>query len=483
MNTLQDLIIEIFETFMFYYSLAILVIYFILGVISALVLRKYMRESELRQSEGVLNSPFIPPISIIAPAFNEELNIVDNIKALMALYYADYEVIVVNDGSRDQTLSKVIDVFKLRKVAFLINPKIATATVRGVYRSEVRSWNNLIVVDKENGGKADALNTGLNISSGDYFIAIDVDSIIDPYALQKMIKPFLEATDKPVIATGGVIRIANSCEVREGHLVSIELPRHLLPLFQVIEYNRSFLLGRLAWSKLNGLLLISGALGLFDKQLVLDCGGYSCETVGEDMELIIRMRRFLAERKKPYRVEYIPDPLCWTEAPSSLNVFLRQRNRWTRGTIETLLKHRKVFFNPSYGLMGMLSYPFWLFFEWMAPLIECLGLLYFILIFSFGRVNYGFFLILFFFLYFFSVTITSYAVFFDHIVFFKYNKGKFLFKQIMAIFLEAFLYHPMVLYAAVKGNIDYFIFKKRSWGAMPRTGFSAAKAKKNDTKQ
>jgi len=468
------------EIFIFYYTVAIFSVYFLLAIVSAFVLRKYYLNSKVSDHSEVLSSPFAPSISILAPAFNESLNIVENVKALLSLHYTNFEVIVINDGSKDDTLKKAIDAFDLERVSFVVNERIPCSNVKGVYKSRKKALNNLIVVDKVNGGKADALNAGLNISTGKYFIAIDADSIIDPHALQKMVKPFLEESDKQVIATGGVIRIANSCEIVDGHLVNIKLPDKILPLFQVLEYNRAFLLGRLAWSKLNGLLIISGALGLFDKEIVIDCGGYNRHTVGEDMELVVRMRKYMTENKKPYRVEYIPDPLCWTEAPADVNILMRQRNRWTRGTIETLFTHWNIFLNPKYGRMGMISHPHWVFFEWLAPIIELLGILYFVVIALLGYANWPFFFVTLSFVFVFSISFTFYAVLYDHIVFFRYRDKGMIFKQLLAAILEPILYHPVVMIAAIKGNFDYFVLRKRSWGNMVRVGLTNTNKKKTE---
>ena len=470
----MDIVVKIIsfwvESFIFYYTVAIFFVYFVLSVISAFVLRRYFLNAKIADHNEVLSSPFAPSISILAPAYNESLNIVENIKALLALHYTNFEVVVINDGSQDQTLARAVAAFDLEKVHYVIDERIFCSEIRGVYKSRKRALSNLIVVDKVNGGKADALNAGLNIAQGQYFIAIDADSIIDPHALQKMVKPFLEESDRQVIATGGVIRIANSCEIVDGHLVKINLPDKLLPLFQVLEYNRAFLLGRLAWSKLNGLLIISGALGLFDKEIVIACGGYHRYTVGEDMELVVRMRRYMTDRKLPYRVEYLPDPLCWTEAPGSLNILIRQRNRWTRGTIETLFSHWDIFLNLKYGVMGMLSHPFWVLFEWLAPVVELFGAVYFVTIALLGFANWPYFFVTMFFVYFFSISFTSYAILYDHIAFYRYKSRKMVFKQLLAAIVEPFFFHPLVLYSAIKGNFDYFVLRKRSWGKMSRVG-------------
>ncbi len=457
------------------YAISIFCFYTWLAIVSAKELMKNINESKTTNYDALLSSPFAPLISVLAPAYNESLTIVENIKALLGLYYPSFEIIVINDGSKDNTLEKTIEAFELEKVAYAIDYKIPCNEIRGIYKSKIKAYSNLTVVDKINGGKADALNSGINIAKGDYFISIDVDSIIDPHALKKLIKPFFEETDKKVIAAGGVIQIANSCTIENGQLVEVNVPDKFLPRCQVIEYNRSFLMGRLAWSRLDGLLLISGALGLFDKEVVINCGGYYTKTVGEDMELVVRMRKYMADQNIKYKVIYISDPLCWTEAPSSLKVLGSQRNRWTRGTIDTIFLHKKIFFNRKYGFMGMVSHPYWVFYEWLAPIIEVIGIIYFILLAVFGVPNWSFFYIMVFFVYFFAITFSTYAILFDHLAYNRYKKRRMIIKLILTSWVEPVLYHPLIVYWAIRGNIDYFIKKKKAWGKMTREGFAKPK--------
>jgi len=466
-------IINIFaEAIFLVYAIAIFFVYFSLSILSGKELLKYYYSEKITNFDAILSSPFAPTISIIAPAYNESVTIVENIRALLSLYYPNFEIIIVNDGSKDDTLNKTIEAYELEKVPYIIDYKIECKEIVDIYKSKKKAFNNLTIINKLNGGKADALNAGINIAKGQYFIAIDVDSIIDPYALQKLVLPFLTTTDTRVIATGGVIRIANSCTIKDGQLIEINVPDDYLPRCQVIEYNRAFLLGRLAWSRLDGLLLISGALGLFDKEIAIACGGYYPKTVGEDMEIVVRMRKYMACRNEKYRVAYIPEPLCWTEAPSSLKILGSQRNRWTRGTIDTIFLHGDLFFNPKYGVMGMLSFPYWVFFEWLAPIIETLGLLYFILLAIFGFPNWIFFSVMFFCVYFFAISFSSYAILYDHLVFHRYTKKRMLLKLLVTSWLEPFFYHPMVTWWALRGNWDYFVRKKKAWGKMTREGFS-----------
>jgi poly-beta-1,6-N-acetyl-D-glucosamine synthase len=467
-----EFIRTIFEFFFLLYAISIFGTYFLLAIISAIELRRNIYNAKITNYDAIISSPFAPLITVLAPAFNESLTIVENIKALLGLYYPSFEIIVVNDGSKDNTLQKAIDAFDLEKVSYAIDYKIPCKEILGIYKSKNKAYSNLTIVDKINGGKGDALNSGINIAKGDYFISIDVDSIIDPYALQKMIKPFFEETDKKVIATGGVIRIANSCKIENGQLVEINVPDKFLPRCQVVEYNRAFLMGRLAWSKLDGLLLISGALGIFDKEVVIGCGGYYTKTVGEDMELVVRMRKYMAKKRIKYKVVYISDPLCWTEAPSSLKVLGSQRNRWTRGTIDTLFLHWNIFFNRKYGFMGMVSHPFWVFFEWLAPIVEVTGILYFLFIAFLGEPNWPFFYVMVFFVYFFSITFSTYAILFDHLAYHRYKKKRMIIKLVLTAWIDPVFYHPLNVYWAIRGNIDYFILRKHTWGTMTREGFA-----------
>jgi len=444
--------------------------YLLLTVFSAISLRKYLRKNSYVDYNSIVSSPLAPSLSVIAPAFNESQTIEDNIRTLLSLYYNNFEVVVVNDGSTDNSMELMKETYDLEKVNYYFDYRLPCERIRGVYKSRNRSFKKLTVIDKVNGGKADSLNAGLNVCRNDLVVSIDADSIMEPDALLKMVKPFMEAKDKKVIGAGGVIRIANSCEISGGHIKKVHLPKKFLPRFQVMEYTRAFLMGRMAWSELDGLLLISGALGMFDREIVINCGGYHTTTVGEDMELVVRMRRYMADQGLSYDVVYIPDPLCWTEVPSTIKVLARQRSRWTRGTLETLITHRKLLFNRKYGKLGMLGYPYWLMFEYVAPIIEFLGILWFIFLAITGKLNWPFFLLLTGFVYFFAVSLSIWSVLFEEMTFHKYEKKTDVLKLIGTAFLEPIFYHPMVMLMSIKGNIDK-IFNRNTWGKMERKGF------------
>lgn len=452
------------------YAIFVMVSYLTLAGISIGAARIYLRKSSYVEYKNILNSEEAPSVSLIAPAYNEGMTIVENIRSLLSIHYVNFEVIIVNDGSKDDTLMKCIDAYDLERVSFFYNPRLATKRVRGIYKSRNPAMKHLVVVDKENGGKADALNTGINVSKNDYIVCIDVDCVLEQDAILKLMKPFVDQTDKMVIATGGVIRIANSCKIENGKLVEVHVPKKWLPRVQVLEYIRAFLLGRLAWSMMDGLLLISGALGVFHKELVIEAGGYNHNTVGEDMELIVRMRKMMQKSRRPYTVAFIPDPLCWTESPENLNILYRQRNRWTRGTIETLLMHKDLAFNPRYKVVGLVSYPYWLLFEWFAPLLETAGLIFTFIAVMFGIVNWSFFALMIGMVYVFSVFFSLLALFVEEITYHQYKSQADILRLLLIGLVEPLIFHPIVTYSAVRGNID-FLKGTSNWGEMTRTGF------------
>jgi cellulose synthase/poly-beta-1,6-N-acetylglucosamine synthase-like glycosyltransferase len=464
---------SVFANMFFIITLVLSGSYLILGIFSAVALRKYLRKNSYVNYNSLVLSPLSPEVSIIAPAFNESKTIIDNIRTLLSLYYNNFEVILVNDGSTDNTLEKIKEEYELTRVHYYFDYHLPCERIRGIYKSKNPSYKRLTVIDKKNGGKADSLNAGINICKSSLFISIDADSIIETDSILKLVKPFLEEKDRKVIGAGGVIRIVNSCDVERGHIREIHLPGQMLPRLQVLEYTRAFLLGRMAWSQLDGLMLISGAMGIFDRETVIKGGGYSIKTVGEDMELVVRMRRRMAEEGVKYEVTYIPDPLCWTQVPSDVKSLQTQRTRWTRGLIESLWTHRKIFFNKKYGRLGLLGYPYWFFFEWLAPLIAFSGFIYFIYLIVVNSINWPFYLLLFLFVYTFAVSVSIWAILFEEITYHKYKKKRDVLKLLIAALLEPFFY-PMYTYFAIRGNLES-VRGKKGWGKAERKGFEKKK--------
>jgi biofilm PGA synthesis N-glycosyltransferase PgaC len=476
------LIMEIFGLLFLVLSFSVIVIYFILMALSALEMRDFLRKNRFADYGDIITSPIAPGVSILAPAYNEGQSIVQNAQSLLSLHYGKFEVILINDGSKDDTLEKLIQSFELEKTDYVYFPEIETKPVRGIYRSKNMSYRRLTVIDKENGGKADALNTGINIASLEILACIDVDCILSSESITRMVRPFMEETNRKVIAVGGVIGIANNCDVQDGTVTKYRVPETTLGKFQVIEYFRAFLMGRMAWSRVNGLMLISGAFGFFRKDLVRAVGGYFPKTVGEDMELVVRMRRYMDEQKIPHKVGFVPDPLCWTEVPESEEVLSRQRNRWIRGTIETLQLHQALRLNPKYGILGMVSYPFWSIFEKAAPILETAGILYTVILLVIGDFSTVYFVALLLMMYLLSLLVSSFSVLYEQIAFNHYKDKKDLRRLIWMIITEPFLVHPKIVFWGLMGHID-FIKGKGGWGSMIRTGFKKAEDKKNLAEQ
>jgi biofilm PGA synthesis N-glycosyltransferase PgaC len=450
--------------------------YLFTAIFSLVEIRDYKRRNNIEDDIALLQSLNLPAISILAPAFNEGLNIVENVRSLLTINYPSFEIVIINDGSSDNSMQLLIDAYELEKCDILFHDFIPSKKIRGIYKSKNRAFKSLTLIDKENGGKADALNTGINVCQNSVICCIDVDCILENDAMLKLIKPFLNNGNK-VIASGGVIRVANSCVIEDGRLIEVKLPNSFIARVQVLEYFRAFLMGRMAWSRVDGLLLISGAFGMFDKQTVIEAGGYNTDTVGEDMELLVRMRSMMQERNVPYTVGFVPDPLCWTEVPQTWKVLKRQRNRWTRGTAETLWIHKKMMFNPKYKILGMLSTPFWFFFEWLAPLIEFVGVLYFLLLLVMGQINWQVFLTFSLAVYSFALLFSVTALFFEEYSFQQYKKPRYIFRLIGTAMLEPIIYHPVIMWSAVMGNLD-LLRGRKSWGVMSRAGLTNPKENK-----
>ena len=334
--------------------------------------RRYAARANTSSLRQMIRSPLTPPISVLVPAFNEARGIVDSVRSLLALDYPQIEVIVISDGSTDDTVQRLVAAFELRTVPRPTPPFLRHAPVRAVYLP--RSGLRMLVIDKENGGKADSLNAGINFASYPLFRTLDADSILEQDALAKAAMPFVEDPDRTV-AAGGMVRIANGCVIERGRVMEAHLPGSRLAMFQVVEYVRGFFGTRTGWSAINALLIVSGAFGLFRRDMVIAAGGYRTGIVGEDLELIVRLHRTCRAARRPYRIVYVPDPVCWTEAPEQARFLRRQRARWYRGCVETLLIHRGMIANPRYRAVGLLALPAMLLFEVLGPLIELSGYL------------------------------------------------------------------------------------------------------------
>jgi cellulose synthase/poly-beta-1,6-N-acetylglucosamine synthase-like glycosyltransferase len=464
-------IVDGFNIVVLVYFIFLNVVYLFTSIVAFRGLRQYARRSKSIDIEELLTSSGAPPITLVAPAYNEEATCVEAVRSLLLLKYPNYEIILVNDGSKDRTMELLTEAFQLTPSNRVATADIATAPIRGVFQSQ--KLPNLWVVDKENGGKADALNVGINYCRTPLFCAMDADSLLEREALVRIIRPFLE--DSHTIAVGGIIRIANGCEVSAGGVTRIGLPRNLLAKFQVLEYLRAFMSGRMGWDVLDLTLIISGAFGVFKRSIIVEVGGYRTDTVGEDMELVVRLHRHCRENKIPYRIRYVADPVAWTECPESVRILGRQRDRWQRGLYETMIRHRHIFGRPRYGRIGLAAFPYFFILEMLGPLIEFFGYLSFFLALGLGRASGSYILAFFMAAFVFGVVLSIAAVALEELSFRRYPRFSDLFKLFGLAIIENFGYRQLTSYWRIRGFFSG-IFGKGGWGKMERKGFAAETA-------
>ncbi|MEN6561214.1 MAG: glycosyltransferase [Acidobacteriota bacterium] len=452
------------------YFLLINTFYFLFNLLSLAGILRYRRMITFVRFGEIFRMPIVKPVSVIVPAFNEGPGIVDSVRSLLSLRYPVFEVIVVNDGSTDETLARLTEAFDLRPSRTVFRRTLRTLPVREIYRSAVQP--RLVVVDKVNGKKADAMNAGLNISRYPLFCAVDGDSVLEKDALLKVVRPFLEDPER-TIGAGGIIRLSNGCDVREGQVVRVGIPRNWIARFQILEYLRAFLGGRLGMSMMRSTLIVSGAFGIFRKDIAMACGGYRAASITEDMDLVIRMQKHMHDQKKPYRLPFIPDPICWTEAPDKLRVLARQRSRWHRGLIQTLVHHRGMIFNPRYGVAGMFAMPFYAIFEMAGPFIEVLGYAVFLGHVFLGQVNYPFAIMFFFVAVFYGTFVSLVAILLEELSSYRYPRPFAILILAASGILENLFYRQYLSVVRAWSVIDY-IQGKNEWGAMEKKGFAKA---------
>ncbi len=320
--------------------------------------------------DDLRDSVVTPPVTLIMPAWNEQDVIVTSVRSILKTDYPGLEIAVVDDGSTDQTLERLISAFRLVKMDLIYRPRLPTQAVRGFYLNP--EIPNLLVISKENGGKPDALNVGINMCRTPYFGTLDSDCILERDALLRLMGPIVRSPSNTV-ASGGIVRILNGCQVRDGRVVKVDLPPTRLERYQVVEYLRSFLFGRTGWNLVGGTLIISGAFAVFHRESVVEAGGFGRETVTEDMELIVRLHHWALQKQRKIKMEFTTDPVCWTECPSTLRMLARQRRRWELGLCQTLWMYSEMLFNKKYGVIGMMSFPFHLYVEALGAAAELLG--------------------------------------------------------------------------------------------------------------
>jgi cellulose synthase/poly-beta-1,6-N-acetylglucosamine synthase-like glycosyltransferase len=452
------------------YYLLINVGYLLIHVLALFQLRDSVRESEWNPSFRAFDSPFYPGVAMVVPAYNEAASIVESVRSMLALNYPDQEIVVVNDGSSDATLERLEEAFGLRPVDAEVPYDVPSEPIRGVYRSATHE--NLLVVDKENGGKSDALNAGVWLTDQELFCAVDADTVIDRDALLDVVAPFLEEPSRTV-ASGGTIRVANECVVQDGQVKEVNLPKTGLAGVQVMEYLRAFYSGRLGLARLKGLILISGAFGVFRTDRVREIGGYRHDTITEDFDVVVRLHEHLSDNDVDYRIEFVPEPVAWTEVPETLRTLGRQRRRWYRGMMETVVASRRMFFRRAYGRVGTVVLPFFTAAEALGPLIEGFGYVLLPLGWYLGILNVEFFLLFLLLTVGAGVFLSWFGVFSEVWSYNRYESPWEVLRLLWYGVLENFGYRQWKTIVAWHGLIEY-LRGDQSWGAMERRGFGDA---------
>ncbi len=434
----------------------------------------YVKRRPLRDYATVGTSPLSMPVTILVPAYNEGPVIAESVRSLLSSQYLELEVMVINDGSKDDTLDVMIREFGMVNVDRVPRARLPTKEVRQVLASPQEP--RLVVVDKVNGGKADALNVGLVHARYPLVCAIDGDTLLDPGALARLVWEFQAAPE--TVAVGGIVRIVNGSDVRDGRLMEVRSPRELLVNLQILEYLRAFLGGRIAWSRMGMLVIISGAFGLFRRDALVEVGGWDPTTVGEDAELVLRLHRRRREAGQPCRVTFFPDPICWTEAPSSLKVLIRQRDRWQRGLFEMLWRHKGMVGRSRYGGVGTVALPYFIVFELLGPTVEVLGYLSFGLALALGAFSPSIAALLALVSITYGLVLSFGTLLMEQRAFRRYPNWKDLRRLVLVAVLENFGWRQFMAFVRVRAWWTLWRGRKAGhvWGEMTRAGFGGTPA-------
>ena len=458
---------------LFFYYLTGNLVYLLALIIALKTSAVHQRGIESFRLRWITESPLAPPITLLVPAHNEQKSIRVSIRNLLELDYPELEVIVINDGSTDRTLHELQDEFQLRLIRMVYVQEVPCAEIRGLYRSDTDP--RLLVIDKESvGSKADAVNAGLNAALSPYVCIVDSDSMLERDSLLRIMVPVL-ADPKHVVGVGGIIRILNGSEIRGGQLTRVRLPRKSIEIIQVIEYLRAFLIGREAWAQGNMMLIISGAFGLFRTDLVRAIGGYRARAIGEDFDLVTRLHRYLLEKGQEYRIQFVPDPVCWTEAPSDLKSLARQRARWHKGLLDTLRPNIDMLFRSPYGRVGALALPYLWIYELFAPIIELGGIFTIVVAAILGDLSRDFFIQFMIFGYAFATMISIGAVLQEELTYKRYGDWQDVARLVTYCFFEHLPYRQLHMVWRLQGLWQY-VRGDMSWKHLERKGLQATTA-------
>ena len=425
------------QWFILLYFLALNAVYVMLIFRAIGGVARYMQSRDVAGLPNLL-AGFAPPVTIVVPARNEEAHILQTLQSLQQ-HYPEYEIVVVNDGSTDRTLEVIAGAYSLEPFPEAYRARLKTQPVRAIYQSRVEP--RLRVIDKEHGGRGDAVNAAANIAHYPWICRVDADSVLQRDSVMLIVEPLLE--DPTVVACGGTIRVANGCKSQDGVFLEAGLPDKPLVLFQVIEYLRAFLYGRMGWSPMNAHLIISGAFGIYHKETFIGAGGYRRDTVGEDMELIVRLHRTLSAQRKRYRITFVPEPICWSTVPDDIGKLRRQRTRWQVGLAESLMMNRGLMFHKEGSFAGWFAFPFTVFFEWFGPVIETGGYIFVIVGFALGIVSASVFITFMLLAAGFGVLLSTCALLLEEISFRLYKRPRHILVLFAIAVLENFGYRQL----------------------------------------
>ena len=464
----------LFSYVVFFYTMAAMILLIYLAIRSSVAQKRLLvnapDDDTIRYT--LKSSPITPSVSIIAPAYNEEKTILDNVYSLLGIYYPNFDIIIVNDGSTDDTMALLIEEFHLQEVPFIDQKRVPSKPIKKVYKSSDERFAQLTVVDKVAGGhKSDSTNAGLNICQSKYFVSTDVDCIIEPMALYRMIWHVINSHDT-MIGVGATMLMLNGCLVEDGRVVEARISNNPLPCFQQLEYMRSFLIGKMGWSSHNTLPNISGGFGLFDTDIVVKSGGYDQVSLAEDVDLLLRMVTYMENTGQKFRLAQIPQVCCWTEGPFTLRMLFRQRIRWARGLCEIVSHHRKLFFNFKYGKVGGFTLPYIFIFEFLAPILEVTGFFFMIWLVLIGAVNWNTAFVIFGMIYFFSVSLTFLVLIYDYMI--RAVKWKSTWKSYLKLIIagitEPFIFHPFITFCSMVGYFNFLRNRGKVWKPIKRQG-------------
>jgi cellulose synthase/poly-beta-1,6-N-acetylglucosamine synthase-like glycosyltransferase len=450
------------------YFLLLDIVYAILFVISFWDSGAYVRRLAVGGEETILSSPFAPPISVIMPAFNEAASIVASVDAMRLLEYSQYEIVVVDDGSSDATLARLIAAYELVPTKAPLRVQITTQPVRAIYVSE--RIPNLVVISKEHAGKADALNAGINVARYPLVCTTDADAVLEKNALQRVARPFLERP-RDTVAVAGVVRIVNGCTVVAGRVTQAGTPHNFLAALQTVEYLRAYLATRTALNRLGAQFLVAGAFGVFRKDALVDGGGFSTTTITEDLEVVFRLNARARRKGQPHRVVFIPDPVVWTEAPEDLKGLRSQRKRWHRGLLESLWSYRDIVCSPRFGAFGCLALPYLWLFEVGGAVVETAGYVVTVALAAAGVLNVRYFVLFLLLAVGYGIVLSVAAVLMDEIRTDRDQSFADIARLLACSVAENFGYRQLLAFWRLEATVEALLGRRAQWGAIQRKGF------------